>query len=70
MYPQGAPDYGTHPKGELPVPRSPGYLVFAPFIAGVSNVVAFGPDQYEAARKYAEGLHGLVVQAPVVADYT
>lgn len=65
-----APDYGTAPRKELAFPRSPAYLVFAPFISGAGNVTAFGADQYDQARAYAAGLGGVVVSVPVLADYT
>jgi len=70
MAAQEAPDYGTHPNSELEYPRSPAYLVFASFPSAVGDVVAFGPGEYETARKYAEGLRGLVVKVPVMADYS
>lgn len=65
-----APDYGTAPRAELQFPRSPAYLVFAPFGSGATHIVAFGADQYDQARAYAAASHGLVVAAPVYADYS
>jgi hypothetical protein len=67
---QDPPDYGTAPRAELQYPRSPAFLVFAPWGSGAGNIVAFGADQYDQARAYAAGLRGVVVAAPVYADYS
>lgn len=71
MYPySAAPDYGTHPEGELMAPEhSPGYLVYAPAELSTTHVVGYGPGQMDEARAMASRLRGIVVRAGVVADY-
>lgn len=76
-----APDYNTHPHGELPLPQGLVLAVFTPYPTGSRDVTWFGPLRPDAtpddeqtlharAREHARQTGGTVVRLAALADYS
>lgn len=67
--PSGAPLVADQPDTPTDPAAAPAFLVFSVAENGSACVVGYGPDHQAEAEAMAQRLRGIVVAAPIVADF-